>query len=820
MRASNSSEGSTYRDKFKKEYLGNYLGIVVQNNDPSKQGRVKIYVPSVSSTVYDKWYKPELDDNGKLQQTDKTFSFIGRNVNSDLTDIIDTLKEKLPWAKCAAPLVGASSSGRYNAHLETGSVSDSSKIETTTKDTSTAFTKYGLNSDGIGEKPARIYEVKELEVHDAYHNNTDGEDNSKPGSPNKINKLSYQYKPSSYSNQAKGSFSIPNVGSHVWVFFENGDPMNPVYFASSFGEQDWKQIYDSDETHGVDYPGAYENKSTLDDPTYNHNTETYRNKYVLSQKGGAIEIVNTDGRENIKLTHYSGSFKEFNNESNIEFAVNQDQKLVQGDQFLTVNGHQNLYTELDLDQIVRGDYYKKIGTFNYEKFDEWQEEVRFISDLKQLFEVKRAKYLEDNENILVQKISPIQDKSPINKEGHAPCPVCSHVDRPAIWEVKNEGPLIRLPSISTIANFAIGVATGFIAPIGLPTPFPLKQPEANPGNFLGNGNCPACGGDGLSPSTFGGSFDSQDKNDLISAELENRIENLTKIEKDLGIGGSEIINITKHKVENIGLLMNDFPSIRVDDIGKLVPNELVVLKEGVVLNQKAVPLIEYVHVDEMPGGSYTLNCANKFNVHAGSNGISFKTYGPVDIGGTIVNVGGEQVNIASDNEVNINAGRVSIIADILSMRQREYKQVLIESNLGVAGNAIVRGSLHVEGELSVEHITAPMEMKETDQNVAYGEVLPLRIGTAIVNGGSSAGAWAVYGFGSSPMCVRTYKHSHNYEGIASSGLKSSDDVRIMGQNTGARMPSSPIPVEHGGFLTKLTDKLGDTLSNYLPEYNI
>ena len=67
MRASNSSEGSTYRDKFKKEYLGNYLGIVVQNNDPSKQGRVKIYVPSVSSTVYDKWYKPELDDNGKLQ---------------------------------------------------------------------------------------------------------------------------------------------------------------------------------------------------------------------------------------------------------------------------------------------------------------------------------------------------------------------------------------------------------------------------------------------------------------------------------------------------------------------------------------------------------------------------------------------------------------------------------------------------------------------------------------------------------------------------------------------------------------------------------
>ena len=120
MRASNSSHDSVNRKKFLKEYLGNYLGIVVQNNDPSRQGRVKIYVPSVSTTVYDKWYQPETDDEGRIQPQDKKFSFIGKNVDSDLTDIIDTLKEKLPWAKCAAPLVGASSSGRYNAHNETG----------------------------------------------------------------------------------------------------------------------------------------------------------------------------------------------------------------------------------------------------------------------------------------------------------------------------------------------------------------------------------------------------------------------------------------------------------------------------------------------------------------------------------------------------------------------------------------------------------------------------------------------------------------------------------------------------------------------------
>jgi len=33
-------------------YQGNYLGIVVQNNDPLKRGRVKVFVPHVSPTVY------------------------------------------------------------------------------------------------------------------------------------------------------------------------------------------------------------------------------------------------------------------------------------------------------------------------------------------------------------------------------------------------------------------------------------------------------------------------------------------------------------------------------------------------------------------------------------------------------------------------------------------------------------------------------------------------------------------------------------------------------------------------------------------------
>ena len=154
------------------------------------------------------------------------------------------------------------------------------------------------------------------------------------------------------------------------------------------------------------------------------------------------------------------------------------------------------------------------------------------------------------------------------------------------------------------------------------------------------------------------------------------------------------------------------------------------------------------------------------------------------------------------------------------MRQRDYKQVVIESNLGVAGNAVVRGSLHVEGELSVQHITSPVELKETDTNKAFGQINPVRIGTCIIAGGSSSGAHAVYGFGSSPMATNSYEHSHVYESIPLTILRDSDSVRTVGMQTSAQMETPPQSVQNGGFLTKVTDKLGEVVDGALGDFEI
>jgi len=41
------------------KYLGNYLALVVQNNDPEKRGRVKVFIPHVSYGIYKNWTEIE-----------------------------------------------------------------------------------------------------------------------------------------------------------------------------------------------------------------------------------------------------------------------------------------------------------------------------------------------------------------------------------------------------------------------------------------------------------------------------------------------------------------------------------------------------------------------------------------------------------------------------------------------------------------------------------------------------------------------------------------------------------------------------------------
>lgn len=264
--------------------VGFTLGIVVQNNDPQKRGRVKVFVPHLSLNLLEGW------DNKK---EDKSFEDLSDPI---IKDVVDKIKDQLPWANCAAPLFGENGNHYF----------DSRKKETSTGD----------SVDKKGDKPSKNIE-----------------DN--PPTDFKGNK----YIHNSYSNSAKGLFSIPRVGSRVWVFFENSNLNRPVYFATSYSKEDWSNIVDNN------YPNKTEN-------IYGDESDTdgYKNKMTISQRGGIIEIVNTDNQEKVQISHYNGGFKIWSNGGTEEYVEGDDKKLVKdnlqlhvkGDVDLKIDGNTNL----------------------------------------------------------------------------------------------------------------------------------------------------------------------------------------------------------------------------------------------------------------------------------------------------------------------------------------------------------------------------------------------------------------------------------------------------------------------------------------------
>ena len=678
------------------KYLGFYNGIIVQNNDPDYAGKVKVWVPHISPTVYAGWL-------GQVKE-DKRFKFLGANVAQQFTMIVEELKQILPWADVALPLVNEGATGRYAAVDQYGSISDSNVRKYTHKNEK--YNKqYSQNKDNIGEKPANLYEQTSTAVHDEF--------NTTNNNVNHVNPFANQYRPSSYSNCSKGEFGIPSVGAHVWVFFREGDVNFPVVCFASYGKMDWDSIYDSKH----DYPGNSENVKEIVGK-YNHNVDKYRSKYVLNQKGGTFEIINTDHNEKIKVTHYSGSFKEFNNSVTSELATGNDQKLVLGDQYNTIKGNKNLVVNGDSDENIKGDRYVKVGNLNYNAFREWKAAMvdsPSIPDTRQLFDIQRT----DDQYVVYRGGTRelLRFNSTLQKYATTPAPndVCSYTVS-AFTNTREIGGQTEAHFVDEESdtnydssykdhnnyggkNYSAYTLTNIIS---------ARKPSDD-AKLSKN-----------SPSSMGGEASIDASKNILKLLTTERINNLFKCEEQMGIGGSEIKSITKDKVETVGLLFNDFGSIRIDNKGKYYASEMKISNDTSFVNKSPSPLIEYVHVDNFPGGTYTVTANNSYNLLVGAGGMNLKSFGGANIGGTITNISGEQINIGSRNEINIVCDkRINISADIISLRQKHQKQIMVDSSLGVANNVIIGGKTYMEQEVFLHHVTAPREIQVTYPSVVF-----------------------------------------------------------------------------------------------------
>jgi hypothetical protein len=167
------------------------------------------------------------------------------------------------------------------------------------------------------------------------------------------------------NNMAKGVFSFPAAGSMLWVFFRDGNPQFPVYFAASYSQSEWSSVY----RLGSDGPG-YRPVASPDNPV----TSTGG---VMNLNGvGGIRWEDTNNPENrlqdqksIMFFGEDGSNIFMGKGYNQYFSKFDRRDQVEGDRWETTLGNKEEWTQADKNVVVMGDLYVKIGNVSQPAVD-------------------------------------------------------------------------------------------------------------------------------------------------------------------------------------------------------------------------------------------------------------------------------------------------------------------------------------------------------------------------------------------------------------------------------------------------------------------
>lgn len=176
------------------------------------------------------------------------------------------------------------------------------------------------------------------------------------------------------NDMANGLFTFPKPGSMVWVFFREGNPLFPVYFAASYSAAEWSSAYrggsksefDDHETPGVDI-------STTNMKMNPSGGLLAKNRVNLNDP--------LDNESVFSLYHGEGSNITFKNGCDFHYSKNNKRDEVESDRFVVTKGYKEQWVEGDESSNVRGNVIVKIGKIDQEAIDAMNELADFNKEL-------------------------------------------------------------------------------------------------------------------------------------------------------------------------------------------------------------------------------------------------------------------------------------------------------------------------------------------------------------------------------------------------------------------------------------------------------
>jgi hypothetical protein len=483
---------------------------------------------------------------------------------------------------------------------------------------------------------------------------------------------------------------------------------------------------------------------------------------------------NTTNQESVQISQRSGSNTEQNNVVNSELATNNKQTNIVYDKFETVGHDDSCFVGNNRTvRVVKNNIELKgfKDSAQIDAFEQWRETYRSVANTNAQFKIKRGGFSvvggSDTELSGSRGVNPVLSNKIYTVEnvfrGYTGIPK----------RTKDSDEVVTYVTVPDHGNTKPAAETG--------VDVDLIEKSAGSRGSQAPGVLEF--GASVSAATENGSWSINEpatKIDELSLELQDQ---LSVIEKQMGDGGDDISFTKKNKFEQIGATFNNLPALRIDEKGRSQPFEMLVSDNGIYKNHDYIPHVEEVdNSSNFPCGEDVKIAGNKYVRIVGSGGISLKTTGSFEIGGTVLNAGFKKVTVNASHGIHIGSENGIELQSLKTIVLRTNRQVYVESALGVRNNLIVGGGLAVEGETYLQHITAPLEVQQTQDTTLFGQFATdqdrrLFIGEALV-GGIYYPVFAK----ASPNLIANYPHSHHFNNAAMTLTKANEDVRKLAHN--------------------------------------
>jgi 3D (Asp-Asp-Asp) domain-containing protein len=181
-----------------------------------------------------------------------------------------------------------------------------------------------------------------------------------------------------HNDTAKGMFSYPSPGAMLWVFFQEGNPLFPVYFAANYGAAEWKSAY----KYGSPGPG-YQPEGTAENPTTSTGGVMNVGPGVMRWEDTNDPKDNTKSQQSLYFGHSDGSNMLFNRGYHQIYSKFDRRDQVDGDRYHSTLGYKEEWVQGDSNSVTMGDVYVKIGNVSQPAVDASTRIQQLMKDIYQ-----------------------------------------------------------------------------------------------------------------------------------------------------------------------------------------------------------------------------------------------------------------------------------------------------------------------------------------------------------------------------------------------------------------------------------------------------